>query len=98
MDALISISGALIAFIGLCAILTSLIHKSPGKTRIVRAISWPGLKPTDRIALPLGGVLACCGILLASIAWDGAPIVFLALVAICGAVSAVMLGIRRSEA
>ena len=97
MDSLILVVGAVIAVLGLLGIAVAAFHRSPGNTRIIRVLAWPGIKPTDRIALPLSATLTCAGLLLSLNAWHRAPTALWLVIAAIGVASAVTLGLRRSE-
>ena len=98
MDSAILAAGVMLALSGLAATATALLHRSPGQSRVIRFLTWPGIKPTDRIALPLGLTFTCFGIVFALTSLPGSPNpwVVLPILAI-GMISAVFLGIRRSE-
>ena len=85
-----------LAVTGLCAIAVALFHPHPAQTWLIRIICWPNVKRADRLALPLGGMLFCMGVALASSSWlpFSARVAFVLL----GAVSAIIFGLRRSEA
>jgi hypothetical protein len=93
MDSLFSILFTTIAALGLCAIVVGLLHPAPGKTRLIRALCWPGFSPSDHIALPLGSFIFCIGAALASSSW--LPVSFRIGLALAGFVSAIVLLRRR---
>jgi hypothetical protein len=98
MDFAILIFSAIIALLGLAGIITSLVDSSPGKTRIIRLLAWPGIPPSDRIALPLSVTLFLVGLALFLNASHAAPTWLRVLViAACG-ISAIKLGLSRTEA
>ena len=87
---------ALLTIIGLGAVAVALLHPHPAQTRFIRALCWPGVKPEDRLALPLGGLLFCSGAALSSSAW--LPFSVRVALVLLGATSAIIFGLRRSEA
>ena len=89
MDSLFSIFFAIIAALGLCAIMIGLFHPAPGKTRLIRALCWPRFSPSDRIALPLGSLLFFIGAAVISSSW--LPLSAGVTLALAGFVSAIVL-------
>ena len=98
MDVAILTVSAIVGLLGLAGLITSLLSASPGKTKIIRLLAWPGIKSSDRVALPLSATMFLVGVALFLIAARSAPIWLLALIVMAGFVSAVMLGLRRTEA
>ena len=98
MDVAILTISAIVGLLGLAGLITSLLNASPGQTKIIRLLAWPGIKPSDRVALPLSATLFLVGVAFFLIASPSAPIWLLALIVIAAFVSGVMLGFRRTEA
>lgn len=96
MDSLFFVFFTVLAAIGLCTILVALFHPAPGETRLVRMLCWPGIKPGDQVALPLGSLFFFVGAAMASAAW--LPFSARMVLVLAGVVSAIALLRRRSEA
>ena len=89
---------AVIALSGLCATAVALFHPTPGQTVVIRLLSWPGIKPTNDIALPLGVSMLSSGTLFALIALpDHPPFWILISLVIVMVVSGLVFGLRREE-
>ena len=98
MDVAILTISAIVGLLGLAGLITSLLNASPGQTKIIRLLAWPGIKASDRVALPLSATLFLVGAGLFLSASRSAPFWLLALIVAAGFASAVMLGLRRTEA
>lgn len=99
MDVVGFVIGAIIFLFGLGALLTAILHSAPSKTSIFRLISWPKTGANDRVALPLALLITCMGAIFLLTSFPGRPSLLASLpFLIVGVVSAVVIGLRRSEA
>ena len=96
MDSILLIIFFIIAALGLCAIMVGLFHPAPGQTRLIRALCWPGIRPSDDVALPLGCLLFFIGAAITSSSW--LPFSARMALILAGFVSAIILLRRRSDA
>lgn len=98
MDIVGFVLGSIITTLGLYALCAAIFLPNPGQTRIIRFLSWPGTKSTDRMALPLASLITCMGATFLLTALPGARHLWVGLIfVVIGAISAVVLGLRRSE-
>jgi hypothetical protein len=91
--------GTIVAAAGICALVVATFHPKPSSTPVFRLLSWPGVRANDRIAVPLALLITSMGATFLLTSFRGpwplwASLPFLAM----GMISAVVIGLRRSEA
>lgn len=96
MESFLLIIFAMVAALGLCAMLVGLFHPAPGRTRLIRALCWPGITPSDGVALPLGCLFFFTGAAMTSSSW--LPFSARMALVLAGVVAAIVLLRRRSDA